>query len=148
MRQTVAEYRTGERLPLNASIDVSKSAQTLLLFLRSTCKFCTESMPFYVRLAAARRTAGTDLRLVVISADPPQVLAAYLAEFQLRVDQAVTLAPAELAQFRVRGTPTLVLTDRSGTVRRVWIGKLQQPAESELLASITAVPSVRGDPEP
>jgi hypothetical protein len=36
----------------------------------------------------------------------------------------------------VAGTPTLILVDKEGTVKKVWMGKLPESAQSEVISQL------------
>lgn len=127
------EYQIGERLPTTRAVDLSRTNHTLLLFLRSTCSYCTASMPFYAKVADARRQSPMSISLTALSSESERVLQDYLRRHNISLDATVSLSPADSRQYRVRGTPTIMLVDRAGIVRRVWIGQLAPEAEQEVL---------------
>lgn len=134
----LAEYRTGEKLPGSSRLDLSRADHTLLLFVRSTCAYCTASMPFYRKLTDARSKSGVSLNLTVVSSEPQEVLESYIKQYGVAADASVSLPDPELRQYKVRGTPTLVLADRDGVVRKVWVGQLREQAEREVLDLVSA----------
>lgn len=120
-----------ERLPGIAYEDASAS---VLLYLRSTCRFCTESMPLYRRLRELTNPMS-GLQLVAVGSESEQELNSYLAEHDLQVDRVVSFNGV------VQSTPTVVLVDHSGTVTEVWLGVQQDEAAERLLQTIrSAVP--------
>ena len=133
------EYRPGDTVPANPKLELAGAEQTLILFVRSGCRYCTASMPFYRQLAEAARHQAGGVRLVAVSHEPREILARYLEEHQVRVDSAVSLSPAELRHFRVNGTPTLLLVTRKQVVRKAWIGQLNEPQQRQVFASIGAL---------
>jgi hypothetical protein len=76
-------YQPGERIEL-AGVDFTKSDKTLLLVIRSTCKYCTESMPFYKGLAGDSKLTAT-VRIVAVSPDDIPVSEAYLGQYQVKL---------------------------------------------------------------
>lgn len=126
------EYEPGDKLPAGSRLDLSKADHTLLLFVRSTCGYGTASMPFYGKLSDARRPSGS-ISLTAVSSEPEAVVKGYLAHHDVVLDAAISLSAAEFRRYRVRGTPTLVLASRDGTVRKVWSGQLASRAEEEVL---------------
>ena len=132
----VPDYVPGDTMPQAAKLELPEAEYRLLMFLRSTCGYCTASMPFYARLKGARDRSEGPVRLAAISAEPRSILSGYLATHSVSVDAEVALSPAAFTEFRVRGTPTLVLIDRDNTVRKVWIGQLDPAQEAEVLAAV------------
>lgn len=109
--------------------DWAGNGRTLLLVLSSDCRFCTESAPFYQRLA--RDTAGrTGLRLVAVL---PQEVGAgreYLQRLGVPIGEVRQAAPSVVG---AQVTPTLILIDGGGVVTHSWVGKLAVAEESEVL---------------
>lgn|SRR5215471_2320420 len=121
--------RAGARLSLR-DVDWTKSRRTLLLALSKGCHFCTESAPFYRKLAD--ETSGrSDLRLIaVFPLGGPSDAKEYLNELGVSVAET---KQAPLEAIGARGTPTLVLVDSGGTVMDSWTGRLTAEKETELL---------------
>src|SRR5688500_7003841 len=80
------------RLPASAT-DEGKSA-SLLLMLSTKCQFCTESMPFYTRLAALPAVRDGRIRLSVISLQPTGIMREYLAAHGLAVSSVFSVPEA------------------------------------------------------
>lgn len=114
-----ATFTVGQPGPQLQGINYGDHRQTVVMYLRSSCGYCTESMPFYRTLAGIRPNDAR-LRLVVASIDPVDVSKDYLRAHKVEVDSVVVTTPRGIP------TPTLVLVDQSGTVRDVWVG-LQPP---------------------
>lgn len=100
---------------------------TLVLVLQKGCRFCEESSPFYRRLRDQR--SGSQPRMVAAVPGNKTDIARYLSEQGVVVDEIVN---ASLSDFHVSFTPTLLLVDRSGNVRDVWVGKLDARKETEV----------------
>jgi hypothetical protein len=113
-------------------VEWAKSKQTLLLVLSDTCHFCTESAGFYQRLAQ-ERAKRNDVRLVAMLPQEPAKGEAYLSKLGVTVDQ---LGQVPLSAVNVRGTPTLILVDNSGTVIESWVGKLPAEQEAEVISRL------------
>lgn len=123
----------GTKLPL-ADVDWAQGRRTLVLVLSKTCQFCTESAPFYRRLAQ-ERAANENLRLLAVL---PQEVGAgreYLDGLGLKVDDIRQAPPPTLG---LRGTPALILADSTGNVLSSWVGKLPADKESEVLSALRA----------
>ena len=122
-------YGVGERFD-TAGLIRSTQGPTLVMYVRSSCQFCTASMPFYNRVAAQRSKGA---RLVVIGPETEEQLRRYLTEHGLLVDQVVSVQRGEL---RFAGTPTLLLLDAEGRIQRVWQGQLAAAQEGEVEESL------------
>ena len=121
---------TGLTLP---GVDFSSAEQTLVMVLSTQCHFCTDSAPFYQRLAtAAGRARG--VRLVALLPQTAEEGRRFLAGLGVTVS-AVVQAPLTTAN--TRGTPTLLLLDARGVVGRVWRGRLSPEAEQQVLDAVT-----------
>lgn len=123
--QAQARIQPGTKLSV-PGIEWGKNERTLLLVLSTSCHFCTESSPFYQRLAQEKaKKAGVGLVAVLPqSVDESQK---YLNGLGVSVDD---VRQAGLDAVQVRGTPTLIMADRTGAVVESWVGKL--PAEKEV----------------
>jgi len=110
-------------------IDWKQNKQTLILAISSSCHFCTESAPFYKRLAEVK----TSTRLVAILPQPVEEGRRYLDRLGVSVDEVRQLP---LDRIGVRGTPTLMLVDASGAVRNSWIGFLAPETELEVVRAV------------
>ena len=123
-----ARIQPGTQLSV-PGIEWGKNERTLLLILSTSCHFCTESSPFYQRLAQEKaKKGGVDLVAVL-----PQSVGEsqkYLNDLGVSVDD---IKQAGLDDMQVRGTPTLIMADRTGTVVESWVGKLPAEAEGEVL---------------
>ena len=103
---------------------------TVVLYLRSSCQFCTASMPFYQRLReAAAATAGT--RLIAVGPEPTDDLASYLRQHLVEVDAVVSY------EGRPKPTPTVLLVDSTGVIRSIWMGQQRDDGERDILEAIT-----------
>lgn len=113
-------------------INWSDSEETVVIALSQKCRFCTESAPFYQKLVG--ELAGRKgVRVVAVFPHEASEGKKYLDELQVPVTE-VTQAP--LASFGVRGTPTLMIVDKSGKVRESWVGMLTADRESEVLSRV------------
>lgn len=128
--------RAGVRLPNVEAAGLSAAGVTCLLFLRSDCSFCTESMPFYQKLAGQAHSGGTPVRVVAVTPEDVKQFGAYLHASDLAVDSVLS---ARFSQFGVEATPTLVLVDGKGKVLIAKVGKLSSEAEEEVLRVLKAL---------
>jgi thioredoxin-related protein len=126
-------YKPGDRM--DAIHDVGyESTATVLLFVRSDCRFCTESMPFYKQLTSLDDRKEKFVRVVAISSDSNDQLATYLALYGLDLDQAVGAQRST----KITATPTLVIVDQDGVVAGCWRGLLPQDQQHKVLEIIKA----------
>jgi hypothetical protein len=110
-------------------VDWSKNGRTLLLALSSKCHFCTESAPFYQRLARERSRA----RLIALVPHTVDEGKRYLEELKVDVDEVRQVPFGSLG---VRGTPTIILVGDQGSTIKSWVGKLASNTEAEVLAAL------------
>jgi thioredoxin-related protein len=111
------------------SINWKESRQTLVLAISNTCHFCTDSAPFYKRLAQNRG----DTRVVAVFPQPIEDGREYLERLGVSVDEVKQVG---LDQIGVRGTPTLLLVDNSGVVKDSWVGRLPPEQEKSVLDAL------------
>lgn len=126
-----SRIKPGERLALEG-YDWAASDRTLVLVLSTQCRYCTESAPFYRKLAE-QRAGGGKARLVAVLPQTVDDARSYLGGLEVKVDEVKQLRPDQLG---VRGTPTLILADNSGKVVDVWVGKLPAEREADVLAKL------------
>ncbi|MGB7923564.1 MAG: hypothetical protein WCF57_10000 [Pyrinomonadaceae bacterium] len=129
-----AARRVDPRIPAGTKaslpdVDWAKNGQTLLLVLSSDCRYCTASAPFYQRLADA--TAGRpDIHLIAIFPQAVEEGQKYLDDLGVSIKEIRQELPGNTG---AGGTPTLILVDAHGIVKKSWVGQLSAPEESEVL---------------
>jgi thioredoxin-related protein len=112
-------------------LPIAQSAvPTLVLALSKSCHFCTESVPFYQKLASFKNSSPQRLRLVAVLPDKQEEAEAYVKGNGIGVDSVVSLP---LANLGVRGTPTLLLLDGQNKLEEIWIGKMSPEGESQII---------------
>lgn len=125
-------FKVGQTLPgLDRSV-FDRSDRTLLMLVQSTCQYCTASMPFYEKVAGLPKR-GSAFRLVAVTGDERGVSQRYLQGNKVMVDEIVT-RPSSMGAVP---TPTLVLLDRQGKVRNIWVGQLPPATEEEVTSQLT-----------
>lgn len=122
----------GETFALKG-VDWQSSEKNLVLAVSTTCHFCTESAPFYRTLVDQCRR--NHVHVVAVLPQSPAEAQAYLVNEGIFVDE---IRQSPLPDLEVRGTPTLLLVDRAGVVRNVWVGKLPEHAEKELISRLSS----------
>lgn len=123
--QAQARIEPGTKLSV-PGIEWDKNDRTLLLVLSTSCHFCTESSPFYQRLAQEKAKKG-GVGLIAVLPQSVDESQKYLNGLGVSVDD---IKQAGLDAVQVRGTPTLIMADKTGAVVESWVGKL--PAEKEV----------------
>jgi thiol-disulfide isomerase/thioredoxin len=123
-----AAIAPGTKLSL-PGIDWKANERTLVLALSSGCRFCTESAPFYQRLAQERAKLQ-NFRLVAVFSEPVEQSRKYLSDLGVNVDE---VRQARLDSIGVAGTPTLIFADANGAVVVSLRGKLSSDKETELI---------------
>lgn len=124
-------YQSGERITIDG-VDFTAAPKTLLLVVRSTCRYCTDSMPFYKTLASAP-TSGRRARIVALTPEAVEVGAEYFDSFGVKLDGVVS---TPLTALKVRGTPTAILVSSTGVVEKVWQGRVDSKTELEVAAAL------------
>jgi len=113
-------------------VNWSDSDQTVVLALSNKCHFCTESAPFYQKLT--QELAGRkNVRVVAVFPQDTNAGKQYLDGLNVPITE---VAQATLDSLGVRGTPTLVIVDKSGTVQQSWGGRLTAERETEVFSRI------------
>jgi peroxiredoxin len=112
-------------------IDWSESRQNLVLALSTGCRFCSESADFYRRLVPSANSNGT--RVLAILPQSVSDGRFYLETLGVPVSDVVQ---SPLSAVDVSGTPTVLLVDGQGKIRKAWVGKLGPEQEQQVLAGL------------
>lgn len=104
----------------------------VVIAISSSCRFCTESTPFYRQLADAHRRANGDWSLTFVGLEDPAALSSYLRSHGVDSPRVAAL-PLDLG---IRGTPTLLMIDGNGKVTEALWGKLSEAQEKDTLAAL------------
>jgi len=135
-RGRASEVSVGAKIPL-AGVDWSKNGNTLLLALATGCHFCSESAPFYQRIAR-EVSKRNDVRVISLFPKGEAGGREYLSKLGVPIPD---VRQASFEDIGVAGTPALVLVNSSGVAAGVWIGQLPADKEAEVFAAI-------GNPRP
>jgi hypothetical protein len=112
-------------------VDWSRSNQNLVLALSTGCHFCSESADFYRRLVPSAVRDGT--RVLAVLPQPISDGRSYLETLGITASEVVQ---SPLNAVDVSGTPTLLLVDGHGRIRKAWVGKLAPDQEQQVIASL------------
>jgi hypothetical protein len=124
-------FTVGQTLRVGFDVPYSEARHTMVMFIRSTCHFCTASMPFFRSIGALPGRKARRLKIVAVSPEPASVTEAYLAQHDVEVDQVSQSAEAV-------GTPTLVLVDSNGIVNAVWVGQQDEAGQDRIVQVLSA----------
>ena len=129
--RVAAAITPGAKVPLD-DVNWKENGQTILLAVSKGCHFCSDSAPFYRRLAGA---ADKNRRAKLIAIFPQTVSEgrAYLDNLGVAIPDA---RQTQLAPLGVPGTPAILLVNDQGVVTNSWVGKLSAESEAEVLAKL------------
>ncbi len=119
----------GKPIPIDG-LDV-QNKRSLVLYLSTKCRYCTESAPFYKRLLEENKSKG--ISVVAVLPQSVEESREYLKEHGVQIDE---IKQSSLQSIGVRATPTILLTDESGVVTDSWVGKLQPDREEQVIAKL------------
>lgn len=124
--------KVGDRISLS-NVSLEKDKQSVLLFLRSDCIYCTKSADFYKDLSKAlAQSANT--RLIAVFSKNDDRATEYLSELGLTELNSIHASYGELG---IAGTPTLALVNDAGMVKELWKGKLSRKQEIEIKKNLS-----------
>lgn len=131
-----AEIGVGQQLDI-PGVDWRAYPSSVVLVLREDCPFCVESAPFYKLLTSTALATG--LQVIALLPEPVGDTQAFLEANGIRVSAA---RPMALARPAMKRTPTVLLVNMQGVVTRVWLGKLLEFSENEILQAVEATPGI------
>jgi hypothetical protein len=124
-----SEYpAAGSKITL-PGVDWSLSKHNLLIALSTNCHFCSESAPFYQRIIGEAGMRNGFSSIAAFPQDAKQS-ADFLDKYGIRVNRVVQCSPESIG---IRGTPTLVIVDNHGIVKKAWIGRLSVQQEADVM---------------
>ncbi|HEV8578812.1 MAG TPA: hypothetical protein VGX68_06970 [Thermoanaerobaculia bacterium] len=122
----------GERFDQLKGVVPAGADRFLLVAVSPGCHFCNDSMPFYKKLLDQRNEKSSPIKFV--AAVPNEAAKAEESQkFATAGAQPDSLVHLDFAAIKVPGTPTLMLVDNNGKVLDVWVGKLDERGEKEVL---------------
>jgi peroxiredoxin len=126
-RSLPPQVKVGERLKI-AGVDWSTHRQTLVFALQTGCRYCAESAQFYSDAVTKLRAAN--VHSLAILPQPIAESAVYFKHLNVQIED---VRQGSLGDLKVRATPTLMLVDRSGMIKNVWVGRLSPDGENDVL---------------
>jgi len=113
-------------------VEWGKNGRTMLFVLSPSCGFCNASTDFYKKAVQEKQNVR-DIRFVAVFPGDVKEAEQYLKDKGIGIQDVVQAMPNSVG---ASGFPTLMLLDKTGTVKKAWTGKLSAERESEVLDSI------------
>ena len=127
-----AMVEKGDRFDQLKAVLPAGTDRALVVAVSPTCHFCNESMPFYKQLLDQRNQKSSPVKF--IAAVPSEKVKEEEAQkFASAGAQPDGMVQIDFASIKVPGTPTLMLVDNNGKVLDVWVGKLDEGGQKEVL---------------
>lgn len=129
---------TTKRVPLPGAkiavpgINWEDKNRTLLFVMSSSCKYCKESAPFYQRIVKETQKMK-DLRLVALLPQDVEQGEKYLNNMGIAISEVKHSEPGAVG---ASGFPTLIMVDKTGTIKKAWVGKLSADKEVEVITQL------------
>jgi len=111
------------------------ASRALVVAVSPTCHFCNDSLPFYKHLVDQRNQQGSAVKFVA-AVPNEESRAPETAKFTGAGVQPDSVVPIDFSAIKIPGTPTLLLVDNNGKVLNVWVGKLDDRHEKEVLKTL------------
>lgn len=126
----------GTKLSISG-LDWAQNGHTLLLALSPNCHYCSESAPFYQQLS---KEVGVRRGITLTALFPNSASNGleYLKKMNVLIHD---IRQTPFASAGIKGTPTIILVDSNGFVKKVWLGKLIKKQEAEVINQIQSFPS-------
>jgi hypothetical protein len=128
-----AGFEKGQHLAPIPGISYGKAPRTLLIALNTNCGFCTESVPFYNRLAEAQRVGNSLIRIVAVFPNSEKEVQQYPHLHGLALSSK---AAVDLRSLNVVGTPTMLLLDQNGNIVDFWLGKPTEAVQNQIMTHV------------
>jgi len=123
------EYLVGKTLQI-PGIQLPRQRRTLVLALSTSCIYCNESLPFYQKLA--QKEHG-EVDLVAVLPQTQEQARLWFGAANVSINQIVS---TKLSVLGIVTTPSLLLLDKSGKVIQIWVGRLDQQGQKQVMAQI------------
>ncbi len=127
------EVKQGDRIQQLKDVVPAGTSRALVVAVSPGCHFCNESMPFYKQLLDQRNQKSSPVKFIA-AVPAAEAKAEEAQKFAGAGAQPDGLVQLDFAAAKVPGTPTLMLVDNNGKVLGVWVGKLDEDRQKEVLA--------------
>ena len=112
-------YPIGAKLPSLPHLNLGSAQRTIIAVVKRDCPACEASMPLYRRIIDVRNRTSASIQFVVMGFDSESALKDYVVSRGVVPDAVIS---AQRAVLLVRSTPTLILTNSTALVQRLWVG--------------------------
>jgi hypothetical protein len=119
----------GKKIELSG-VDWAQNSRTLLFVLSTQCHFCSESAPFYQKIVD-KASNYKDVKLVAVFPQGTNQGEEYLKKYGIGIGQVYK---GSMTSLGARGTPTLIMVDGNGIVKRSWVGLLSTQEEMDIMS--------------
>lgn len=120
-----APYAVGQSFERLNGLEL-RSDVTFVLFVQTTCRFCSASMPFYGRLVQQVGSAN----VIAVGPEPDDQIAKYFSDHRIELQRTLQIARGDT---KFRSTPTLLAINRQSMIIGRWSGQLSAAEETEVL---------------
>jgi hypothetical protein len=128
-----AGYLRSDKMDPIAGVNFAEADRTLIVFFRSPCQFCIQSVPYYQRLTALKKDRKSRLQIVAVANDTDADAKNFPDEQGWQPDRVV-LVPA--GSIKARGVPVLLLVSSSGRVVESWLGGTTAESYDDLVRTV------------
>lgn len=128
--QAVAEGTVFSSLP---HYQWSSVPLTLVLALKVGCPHCENELPFYEKLVRQNDALSSHVSVIAVFPDSAETVESAYPNRLLRIRR---ITDTDLQFLNVTGTPTLLLVDSAGRVKRVWKGELDEESRNAVAEAI------------
>lgn len=113
-------------------VDWAKNSRTMLFVLSTSCPFCKASTPFYKQLVDESKKIK-DIRFVALLPQERDQAMKYLTDMGIGIQEVQQSTPDAIG---ANAFPTLILVDKTGTIKKSWVGKLSPVQETEVFSEL------------
>ena len=106
--------------------DSSKAEANVLFVMQKGCHFCEESMEYFQQTTTQKK--GDKFNFYTVFPPRDTEVKTYLNGYGF---SEVGILTKELNDLDVRGTPTVIITNRKGEIVAKWVGKLSDSKKAE-----------------
>jgi hypothetical protein len=113
-------------------VNWAKNGRTLLFVLSTQCGFCNASTDFYKETVQEKQSTK-GIHFVALFPQDIKQSEQYLKDNGIGIQDVKQSMPFSVG---ANGFPTLMLVDKTGTVKKAWVGKLSEEKEREVIEQI------------